>query len=520
MTTGGATGVEGVALTTLVVGYVLWYLVRMLGRSRPAFRVGAPVAVGFGLRLAAIAGIGLTGLEATLRGGDETTFLSFARFLASQPIGRGYIPHGPFQLHTVLFAVEDRLGFMTVGAMRIVQVGIALTGVVLILAAVYDLAGSRAARIAAWIIALEPASIFFNSALHKEPNMELASGLVVFGGTMIWRKFEVRGLLLFMFGGLIAVWTRSYAGWFLVSAAALILLHAAIRRADRPLKAMPVVYGLVIAAFLVTPTLLAVSSKRNLQRLQQSQTANAQGIGQGSGGPNSDNLKLEQVDFSSRGAVLSNLPKRIRDLVLKPYPWQLADTNQRFGAVGTLVAYAIFALLVLYGWQSRGQIFPRAGPVLYPMLFMLVAYSLAAGNAGTGFRYRTHLVTLAIAAMVILHEQVVLVRERRRLLALEAVPVVAHAAPAEGGEAHQRPERRQPVPAPQPLPVLQAINIGPRPWTSAVARGTVPERSRVRGTRRGGGVVGAIARLLRRQLGASPEPSSQLRRFRIPDANG
>ena len=75
----------------------------------------------------------------------------------------------------MLFALEDRLG-LTVGAMRIVQVGIALTGVVLILAAVHDLAGGRAARLAAWLMAFEPASIFFNSALHKEPNMELAAG--------------------------------------------------------------------------------------------------------------------------------------------------------------------------------------------------------------------------------------------------------------------------------------------------------------------------------------------------------
>src|SRR5262249_50123825 len=145
--------------------------------------------------------------------------------LAASPLGHGDFPHGPYQLQTVLFAMELKLGFLTVGAMRIVQVGIALTGVVLILAAIYDLAGGRAARLAAWLLALEPASIFFNSALHKEPNMELAAGLVVFGGTMIWRRLDVRGCLLCALGGLIAVETRSYAGWFLVSAAVLLLLH-------------------------------------------------------------------------------------------------------------------------------------------------------------------------------------------------------------------------------------------------------------------------------------------------------
>lgn len=406
--------IEGVALTVLVVGYVLWYLVRRLSRSRQDFKVALPVAVGFGLRLVAIAGIGITGLQSTLRGGDETTFLNLAHILASQQFGHGYWPHGPFQLQTVLFALEDRLGFMTVGAMRIVQVGIALIGVVLIVAAVYDLAGARAARLAAWVMAFEPASIFFNSALHKEPNMELAAGLVVFGGTMLWRRLDVRAIFLFALAGVIAVETRSYAGWFLVSAAALVLLHAFVRRVHRATQAVPLLYAVVIAAFLITPTLLAATSGKNLQTLQQSQNAYANSLGTGSGGANTDNLKLESVNFSTRGQVLIHLPQRIRDLIIKPYPWQLGDTNQRFGAIGTLVAYVVLLLFIRYAWISRGQVFARAGPVLYPLIFLLVAYSLASGNAGTGFRYRTHLVTLAIAALAILREQALLVRAERK----------------------------------------------------------------------------------------------------------
>jgi hypothetical protein len=410
----GTEEVEGVALVCIFVGLVLWLLVRKLRSSRPDFRIGAPLAVGFGLRLAAIAVVGATGLETTLRGGDEDTFLSYARDLASSPLGHGFLPHGVYKLHVVLFALELKTALLTIGAMRIVQVGIALTGVVLILAAVYDLAGWRAARLAAWVLALEPGSIFFNSALHKEPNMELAAGLFVFGGSMIWRRLDVRGLLICALGGVIAVETRPYAGWFLVAGGALLALHAALRSLDRPLRAMPVVYAFAVAAFVLTPVLLQASSKKNLQSLQQSQNANAQGIGTGSGGPNSDNLKLEQVDFSTRGAILSHLPQRIRDLVLEPYPWQLSDTSQRLGAIGTLFAYAILLLLIRYAWLSRGHIFPRAGPLLYPLFFLLVAYSLSVGNAGTGFRYRTHLITLLVATMIVLREHVIRQRAESR----------------------------------------------------------------------------------------------------------
>jgi hypothetical protein len=54
--------------------------------------------------------------------------------------------------------------------------------------------------------------------------------------------------------------------------------------------------------------------------------------------------------------------------------------------------------------RNRSAIMPRAGPVVYPMLFMLWAYAISAGNAGTAFRYRTHVVALALCLLVVLRE--------------------------------------------------------------------------------------------------------------------
>jgi hypothetical protein len=42
--------------------------------------------------------------------------------------------------------------------------------------------------------------------------------------------------------------------------------------------------------------------------------------------------------------------------------------------------------------------------MLYPALFLMMAYALSVGNAGTGFRYRTHLVLLGLSALVVLRE--------------------------------------------------------------------------------------------------------------------
>jgi hypothetical protein len=387
-----------IGLTALVIAFVL----HRLRRRRPDFAIGTPIIVGVGIRLLAIAGVASSGLQSSLRGGDETTFLTYARLLSEEPFGHGYWPHGPYPLHTVVFATQLKLGGFTEGALRVTQVGIATLGVILLAAAVHDLAGQRPARMMAWILAFEPASIFFNSALHKEPLMLLASGLMVFGGTKMWRRLDLTGLFLMALGGFIAVKTRPYAGWFLISGGTLVILHSALRRLDRPLRAMPLVYAVVIAAFIATPAILQVTSKKSLTTLQQSQTANAEAAGTAG-----NNLALESVDYSTRGKVFANLPKRIRDILIRPYPWQVSNASQQLGAVGSLFALGILAMLLWELPRRWGEIMTLSGPILYPMIFLLMAYALSAGNAGTGFRYRTHIVLLAIAVLMALRKGVV-----------------------------------------------------------------------------------------------------------------
>jgi hypothetical protein len=394
---------ETVGIAAFAVAFGLWLVLRHLRRARPNFDVAAPMAVAIALRFIAIAGVSATGLSETLRGGDETTFLGFAERLAESPMGHGFLPHSIYQLHTVVFGLEIKYGGFGPSAMRVVQVGLAMLGVLLILAAVHDLSGPRAARIAAWVLAFEPGSIFFNSALHKEPLMLLASGLVVYGGTKLWRRLDYSGIAIAGLGGLIAVETRSYAGWFLISGSVLLLLHASLRRLDRPLKAMPLIYAVVIVGFIAAPGIIQASSSQNLKKLQVSQDANSAPTAT-TGAQGSNNLALESVDYSERGAVLKNLPKRMLDVVVRPYPWQVANPSQQLGAVGTLVALGGLFLLIRAAWRRRGEVLGLTAPIVYPMLFLLMAYALSAGNAGTGFRYRTHLVTLGLAMLFVLRE--------------------------------------------------------------------------------------------------------------------
>jgi hypothetical protein len=394
-----------VVLAALLIWFSLRAMVVRLRRSRPQLIVGGPLVVGVGARMLAAAAVSLSGLGLTLRGGDEGTFLRGAREVAASPLDSGlWLPGKSHRLHEIVFAIQIKLGDFPPPALRVVQIGIAMLGIVLVVAAIHDLAGPRAARLGAWALALEPAGIFFNSILHREPLLVLASGLVVFGGAKVWVGLELRGVLLLALGCAIALATRPYAGWFLITAALLLVLHAALRHRSTTARALPLAYVVGIVCIAATPAVLQLTSEDSLeQNLQHSQDANTD-PNSSRGSANSNNLSLERVDLSTRSDLVENLPARVRDVVLRPYPWQVQNTSQRLGAIGTLVVLATLCLLVRYARRTRGRALALTAPFVYPGVFLLIAYALSVGNAGTGFRYRTHLVLLGLATLVVLRE--------------------------------------------------------------------------------------------------------------------
>jgi O-antigen ligase len=165
--------------------------------------------------------------------------------------------------------------------------------------------------------------------------------------------------------------------------------HQLLRRPSRAIA-----LGTVAAAVAAVgiPTIVN-SSQEKLNALQSSQQANVS---------DNSNLSLEQVDYSSPSAVLRNLPQRIFDVTFRPFPWQIQNASQRLGVIGGLLVLFLLAQLVRFIVRERSRIMDRAGPFIYTSGLLLVAYSLSSGNAGTSFRYRTHVVALAICAIVIL----------------------------------------------------------------------------------------------------------------------
>jgi hypothetical protein len=402
-------------VTFAVVGWALYFLLRGLRRTRPDLAIGGPVAIGFGIRVMAAIGVSSTGAASTLRGGDEIYFLGLSRGISHAPfLGSQWTDALTKHLYEFVFALQIKALDSPDLVLRFSQAGIAVAGLVLLATAVYELAGPRAAVVAAWLLAFEPGNVFFSTLLHKEPNLLLAGGLVAFGGAAMWKSAKLQYLVPITFGCLIAVATRPYAGWFLIAAGAAIVLHVGIRSRAEGARGLTFVALVVMLGAISAPTIWKASTHESLQKnLQSSQSANTR---------DNSNLSLEEVDFSTRGAIIVNLPKRIFDVTTRPYPWQVGNTSQQLGLLGTLFAWTCFWLLALELWRARGRVMDRAGPFVYLAAFTLIAYSLSAGNAGTAFRYRMHIVAMVVCLLVVL-----------RQLRLHPAPI-REAAPAAGRE--------------------------------------------------------------------------------------
>ena len=395
-------------VTTFWVGALAGLIGALRGR-RPGLRLDAPVLSGFGIRIAAAAGVSLTGLASTVRGGDELVFKAQAKHLVGATLTSSefgtvtaYAPVDSYRafthdLHVGVVAAQMKILGADVPdlALRVTQIGIAVAGLVLIAAAVYDLAGQRAAVLVAWLLVLEPTSIFFSGVIHKESLILLAEGLVAFGGTQMWQRPRLSAVPILTAGCMIALTTRPYVGWFLIAASAIVTLQASLRGSRQSgLQSAALVGMVLIGVAAAAPTVLNATSNSQLKsRLQTTQDANT---------GDDSNLKLERVDYSTRSAVVVNLPRRIRDVLVRPYPWQVSNTSQQIGVLGTLAALATLLLLASAVAKSGRAAISRAGPLIYTAAFMTVAYALSAGNAGTAFRYRTHVLAMAIGIVVVL----------------------------------------------------------------------------------------------------------------------
>ena len=132
-------------IVLLLSVYGLYFLVRMLERTREGFDIGTAIVVAF--RPAVLHGRRpRPALHGDLRGGDEVLFLTQAGDLAQTPLGRaGSLDTLISELHVFLFSIHTRA--LSAEApefvLRAEMVAFSVIGIILLAAAVYELAGPQ-----------------------------------------------------------------------------------------------------------------------------------------------------------------------------------------------------------------------------------------------------------------------------------------------------------------------------------------------------------------------------------------
>ncbi|MGI8559583.1 MAG: glycosyltransferase family 39 protein [Solirubrobacteraceae bacterium] len=386
---------EGFLFVLAAAAWVLWWLLGRLRRRRPDLRITGSIASAMVIRIVAAGAVSLLPNSRGLRGIDELTFLANAQQIRASPLLSILLGHSISPLHQWLFAVQQRLFDASDLTLRLTQITLSVIGLTLVATAVYDLAGARAARLAAWLLALEPTGVFYSSFLHKEPLITLAMGLVAYGGASMWGRRSMGAVAVMGAGCTVATLARPYAGWFLIGASIAITLHATLRhqRGRRAALSAAAIVGVVLA---VIPIGLQAAPAQ-LQRLKDSQDANTADA--------TANLRYSKVDYSSPAAIARNLPGRVGDFLLRPYPWELKNTNQQLGAIGGLVGVVTLTLFAFSVLWHRRRTMSRAGPLIYVTAFLVVAYAAIAGNAGTAFRLRENVTAMLICAVCALYRR-------------------------------------------------------------------------------------------------------------------
>src|SRR3954447_3193064 len=379
----------GVALLLLAATLVVF--MRPIQARRAGLALIAPLATAAGLRVAtAVVIAAVPGLNGA-RPIDDRFAYPLAKRLIDDPETFGAVP-GAIVSHLQLWLLAGQTAVIGRAAgdfpLRITQIAITVMAIGVVAVAVNDLAHPRAGVLVAWLLALEPAGVFLSGFLLKEPLVMLGEAFLILGCVRMYERRDAPSVAWMAAGLALAGVIRPYLLLGGGAACVLVLIHSALRHPAG--RARSLTLGLAVVAVAVGTAVAVARGDRIVDELQFSQDANTH---------DAANLKLEPVDLTTVGGAAEAVPRRIFDLWFRPYPWQTASLSERLGVIGTLYAWALLFLALFLVLRRPRESFPKVAPLVYVAICLTVTYAVSTGNAGTGFRYRTHLL-MAVAACV------------------------------------------------------------------------------------------------------------------------
>jgi 4-amino-4-deoxy-L-arabinose transferase-like glycosyltransferase len=273
------------------------------------------------------------------------------------------------------------------------NVAVAAVSVILTWRMANDLAGPRAARLAALFAAFFPSLVLWSSLNLKDAAAILGILLALRGAQRLLRRLQPLPALQLALGLTVVSELRDYLVLILVAAIASAFLLTRLRG----LRAVPLVAAACCAALFAGSMPVRVERIDRLTEDASFQSLDRQrhNLALGSSAYHGD------VDISTPHSALRFLPLGLAYFLLAPAPWQVLGSRQWLTLPEMLAWYALipqvfFGLRALWRRRVAGAL-----PAVAFGLLATVSYALVESNLGTAYRHRAQvlLIYLVFAAI-------------------------------------------------------------------------------------------------------------------------
>lgn len=261
----------------------------------------------------------------------------------------------------------------------------ALTAVIIFQCAFHAFANLRVARIAAISVAFYPSLMLWSAQGLKDAPIVFCLALAILATLKLGHKLTVQYILVLGCSLLVVYSLRFYVFYmicFAVAGAFAIGMQAVTATSFIRQFAVVIILGLGLTYLGVTRSASEQYEQLvTFEQLQRSRSDLAQ----------SDSGFGKDVDVSTTGGALSQIPLGLVYLLFAPFPWQLASLRQSITLPEMLVWWACFPLMVLGLWFAIKHRLRQLSPILIFTFMLTLSYSVVQGNVGTAYRQRSQL---------------------------------------------------------------------------------------------------------------------------------
>mgnify|MGYP000653870684 CR=1 FL=1 len=260
-----------------------------------------------------------------------------------------------------------------------------------------ELWGERAAKKAAWIIALFPMFIMLHAVIMREAYIHFFITLALIGIVHWFRKPDIRALFLVVFGLVCATFFHGAIFLGLVIFALLLLIHTAVRLSyTLPKLRVPFSYAFfsivaIISLSLCLATALHLPKIGTLANAIEPETILDQSMRRARG----EAQYPDWVHPQNVNQLVWKAPLHFGYFLFSPLPWDIHHPRQLLGLVDSI----IYIICIVTLWKHWRTIWSDPGS-RYLLLFLILCmfvFSFGTANLGIALRHRAKFVIGLIA---------------------------------------------------------------------------------------------------------------------------